>query len=240
MTSKRAASAAFLVVLASGCAAQHEESRNEAAPAAKPEYDAPLEEQVAAEPAAEPADDAEAGPRSLADIERELAANNAKLIDLGVELPGSRPADPKGGDTTGTKSTVTGTTGRSVSPSPAPDKPSTKPSGKPGKLEGEAKPSKRDKAGGKSKSKDELDSELGDGARPDAAKSAPRSPNDGGLDAAARCQLVCDLAAISCGLGDQICELADRHPDDPEYASACERANADCDAAKGACDACVE
>lgn len=243
MTSRLAAAAALVLALASGCAAQHEEaSRNEAAPATEREYEAPAEEQLAPGPTGS-ADDVQQAPRSLAEIELELATNNAKLRELGVELPSTAmPAealgDVRSGDATGTKTTTTGEAGRKTSPSTAPP-PGAQPSPKPSNFDRESKPPKRDKGGGKAK--DDAERGLaGGGERPDQAKAAPLSPADEGLDAAARCQQVCDLAAISCDLGDQICELADRHPDEPEYASACERANTDCEAAKEACDACVE
>jgi hypothetical protein len=222
---------AAVVLLASGCAARHEDKRSEAAPASERNYEAPDEEiRFAPEPAPadEQADDLADAPRSLDEIQRELAANNAKLRELGVALPGAKPTEAPAGGATGTKSSASGA-GRST-PSVAPA-----PAGKPGKSD--SKPPKRDKP--REKSKDEAKGGLadGDGLRPDAAKATPSTPT---LDAAARCQQVCDLAAISCGLGDQICELADRHSDDPDFVSACERANADCEAAKEACDACVE
>jgi hypothetical protein len=53
-----------------------------------------------------------------------------------------------------------------------------------------------------------------------------------------RCQRICDLAEATCGLADRICELASRHPDEVRYAVACERADAQCEAAADACTAC--
>ncbi|MFO7564245.1 MAG: hypothetical protein R6X02_16480 [Enhygromyxa sp.] len=225
---RSAACAAVVGLLASGCASKHEESsRQEAAPASERDYeaaptlDAEEEDRLAPEPT--PGAEGFAEPRSLEDIQRELAANNAKLRELGVELPGDRPADAPAGGATKSKSTTT------TAPSTPGDRSGAKPS-KPKAEEG--KPPRRDKSSGKKTISDDVGS-------PDPAKAAPRSPQ-GGLDAAARCEQVCDLAAISCGLGDQICELADRHPDESDYASACERANLDCEVAKEACDACVE
>lgn len=235
---RRSTCALMLAVLVSGCAAQHEEtSRKESAPASERDHDASNEEQFAPEPAAlaDAVDDEQ--PDGLEQIQRELAANNTRLRELGVDLPGDHPT----GGSTATKK-ATGEGGRSaVAPTPA-DEPApktAKPSErKPSKREGKGKDDAKGGAGAGTGAdaigpRADLDARSGR----DAAKSSPSSPT---LDAAARCQQVCDLAAIGCGLGDQICELADRHPDEPEYAAACERANADCEAAKEACHACAK
>jgi hypothetical protein len=76
--------------------------------------------------------------------------------------------------------------------------------------------------------------------KPAKASPAPTGVPDPDSGAVGRCQQICDLSGISCTLGDQICELAQRHPEEDDYVAACERAVADCDAAKEACDVCVE
>jgi hypothetical protein len=231
----------LLLALVSGCAAQHEEaSRAESPPAADREYeDAPADE-----PEATPTAAGEMPPPSLEQLQLELAANNAKLRDLGVVIPvelsveEQEPEEPDnkagGGDGRGA---ATGTT----APAGQPPKPTANPTKSDRDREEKKKP-RPDKAGDKTGAKAKDESRLDfhdDGAQPDAAKAAPPLVT-GQLDEAARCQQVCDLAAISCGLGDQICELADRHPGEQDYVSACERANVDCEAAKEACDACAE
>jgi hypothetical protein len=225
---RRSEALAAVLLLASACANQQEEAaRKESAPAAEQDFEAPSEEARFAPELPSPADDA--APRSLADIERERAANNAKLRQLGVALPGDHPVESAApsAETKPKKTTSKSTSGTPL-PGGQPSKADRNSSPKP------AKPSEKAKDEGKGGG-----DMIGDGVRPDAAKSTPLSPS-GGLDATARCEQVCDLAAISCGLGDQICELAERHEDDPTYAAACERAHADCDAAKDACDACAE
>jgi hypothetical protein len=195
-----------------------------------------------------PVDDQDAPP-SLEQLERELAANNAKLRELGVALSieqQARETGPAGTAVSKSKEAGGGDRKATGSVAPAPGGKATSKPSKSDKSEAEKKQPRRDKPADKSgaqpegEPKDEatLDWED-DGVRPDEAKAAPPSPSID-LDPEQRCEQVCDLAAISCGLGDQICELADRHPDETNYASACERANVDCEVAKEACDACAE
>lgn len=54
----------------------------------------------------------------------------------------------------------------------------------------------------------------------------------------ARCENICDLSTSICQLQDQICALAPRHPDEPRYLRACDRATVDCGFATEACHAC--
>ncbi|HVH98362.1 MAG TPA: hypothetical protein VM869_06620 [Enhygromyxa sp.] len=231
MSRSAIAGAALLLVLASGCVTSHEEAMH-----SEPASDRKLEE--APEPATEAVAPADAeAPRSLEELQLELAANNAKLRELGVELPVHSQDTAPEGEAAGT----TATPGKSKE-STADDR-NARPTVAPAPAEKQAtsKSPRRDKAGGaRPKPKDEaFDLEEGDEVRPDEAKAAPPSIANQ-LDPQQRCQQVCDLAEISCGLYYQICELADRHPDELDYASACERANADCEAANEACDACVE
>lgn len=223
--------AGSLLVLASGCATQHEEAaRSE--PASEHEH-----EELAAEPAAleasAPAEAEDAAARSFEQLQQELAVNHAKLRELGVVLDHqlAEPEPELGGasESQAKPSGKASSAGPKVAPAPGSKPSADKPAKSEKKLDNKQK---RDATRGKSK--DELDEDFG----PEAAKAAsPSASNE--LDPQARCQTICDLAAISCGLGDEICELADRHPDEPEYASACERANGDCEAAKEACDACA-
>lgn len=54
-----------------------------------------------------------------------------------------------------------------------------------------------------------------------------------------RCTTVCELSTAICGLQDRICELAPRHPGEPRYQAACQRAARDCEASQEACHACA-
>ncbi len=223
------------VAFVGGCAAYEEAPPAEADQVAveqdaEPKPEAPVE----ATPAAEPEPSFEA-------IERELAANNAKLRELGVPLGAAKPD-------TAAEEPGEPADAREPSTAPARDevaRPGSAPAGaqaKPKPSAPERKGSRRDKKG-TSKAKDADAGPLDDAvARPEPAKAAPLGPSagDGNLDAAARCEQICDLAGISCSLGEQICELAERHPEEDDYVAACERANSDCEAAKEACDACVE
>lgn len=195
--------------LASGCATQHEEVPNREA-----QFDA--EAKLAPEPEqpSEAAPEAEAteeqlAPRSLDEIERELALNNAKLRQLGVPLGINTKAEPSG---------EAGEARKQQTPKKEKD------------------PRRSAGPGPTSKSKGAHDP----APRPEQVKAVPLSPSDANpaQDAAGRCQRICELSAISCDLGDQICELADRHAQEQHYGSACERAISDCDVAKEACDAC--
>ncbi|MBL4687008.1 MAG: hypothetical protein JKY37_20600 [Nannocystaceae bacterium] len=53
-----------------------------------------------------------------------------------------------------------------------------------------------------------------------------------------RCARICALSEFSCALAQQVCELAAGHPDERRYGEVCERAQAQCEAASSACDAC--
>lgn len=68
--------------------------------------------------------------------------------------------------------------------------------------------------------------------------SAPASPGDAGAGPSRRCETICDLATSICDLRDNICALAPRHPDEPRYQLACDRAGQDCSLASEACHAC--
>jgi hypothetical protein len=55
---------------------------------------------------------------------------------------------------------------------------------------------------------------------------------------AERCETVCELASAICELETRICDMAPRHPEDPRYQAACERATDDCRTASEACQQC--
>jgi hypothetical protein len=236
-------------------------------PSASKSREAAAEQDALAEPGEEQADkvapaaapaaadlDAEGGVASLDEIQRRLAANNAKLRALGVDLEGRE--DPAGATSITTDRTGDGAGGKSgagissPTPKPAPggaasnETKQTSKDAKPKKSsprrDAPAKPTESKPSA--PKSEDAAADEITGGSRAEPAKSTPLGPAGDNRDqgAVGRCQQICDLSEISCGLGDQICELAERHPDDTDYAEACERANDDCDAAKEACDACTE
>jgi hypothetical protein len=241
-------------VLAGGCAAQHEEGlRSEARYESEAPPDATFEQ-------AAPAEEEEEQAVSLAHMQRELAANNAKLRELGVELPGSpvarEDAEPDadlarptpGGAGAGVKGERIGDLGElgggakgSAGAGTASKSSTSKPTAASRERADKKKPSKDKTAA------DHVPSEPGagkagdgDGVRPEPAKATPISPTVGQHGDAGRCQQICELAEITCEIGGQICELADRHVGEPEYGLACVRASDDCDAAKEACDACIE
>lgn len=54
-----------------------------------------------------------------------------------------------------------------------------------------------------------------------------------------RCMTVCDLSTSICQLQDRICDLAPRHPNEPRYQAACERAARDCQSSQEACHDCA-
>jgi hypothetical protein len=221
---------AFALALSTiACAAQHEEGMPGDFQSYEPAGDPGSE--VAAEAPAEPmAAEPEGSPeRDLDQMQRELAANEAKLRALGVAVPGLE-AEPRAEDANdaSTKPTTT----RSAEDKPAPGaqpKPSKGTKSKQDKHEREDRPSQPSKAPNIQ------------GIAGDQAKATPLSP-DGDpreQDAAGRCLMICDLSQITCELNTSICELADRHPDEDDYRSACERAAEDCEVAEEACHACV-
>jgi hypothetical protein len=234
-------SLAFL--LAVGCAMSPEESTG-----AQPESEAAQDEPAQVTEVAPPAPTAAGEPveRSLADLQLELSNNEAKLQALGVQLPvrtisggdgalGAEKPEPaqerKPAADNVTPRDAGGATPKSEKrPSPAPS--SREDADTKGKEGRRPKPKKSDTT-----------SVPGGFAPPppEEAKSTPLSPNEQPqLDAATRCAQVCSLSDITCELGVQICELAQRHADNEEYEQACVRATEDCDAAQEACDACTQ
>ena len=180
----------------------------EAAPAPEPAPKAELEAEAASE-------EAEAPLRDLADIERELAANQARLRALGV-LPGDGEGTTK----------------------PTEPPPESKPKGdRPAKPS--AQPSKPGKKGKPKKSPDTTGSAGAAPSMRDEAKATGPLPNTG-TDAIDRCESICALSQGTCELRVAICELADRHDEEDDYRSACDRAGEDCDVAEEACRACAE
>lgn len=204
----------------------------------------------------EPAVEGEASPeRSLGELERELAENEARLRALGVELPVVALAQDEPAETTATPGPREKDTrsreakprrGGGKKPQAQPgSRPSAPPSG--GGAGGGAKSSGDlvDDIGSGNADEDRADKKKGDGRfaqpPPDPAKAAPR-PDDVAppLDAAGRCVQICELSEITCELSVQVCELAARHDDEDDYRIACERAVDDCEVAQEACDECAQ
>jgi hypothetical protein len=232
----------LLVTLPLGCAAQYEEPAGTQPDSAREQA---VEPEAAAmddeAPTAVRTEQSELGNlanRSLAEIELELASNEAKLRALGVELPsravagelvpGPEPAQPGGGGTT--------------SSAKADARPSTSPAPKP-EPDSATKQGRRDKPAKQKKTETAVDADRFANpppGEPEEAKATPLSPTEQPkLDAATRCIQVCELSEITCELGVQICELAQRHAGNEDYEQACARATDDCDAAQEACDVCA-
>jgi hypothetical protein len=194
-------------------------------------------------------------PRDLDQLERELAANEEKLRQLGVAIVATGSfADGEGSPTDTPAKDVDEVRPDSPTPDPkptqAPDGSSRTPDRKTGKAGGSKPNSKKeDKSktatipGGAGATGTKLIGELDDGdATPEPAKSiqAPPTTEKPTEQAEDRCPLICSLADSTCGLTDEICELAERHPDDDAYSIACERASGDCSLAREACLECVD
>lgn len=226
--------AAFgIASLGLACAKAPEQSApaDAAAPAS-----AELEQELEA-PAAEPAPaeerEAEAAAPGLEQLQRELAGKSSRLRALGVEMPtrikegaDAAPSEPAREE--------------SLEPPVTTKKEQRKRKGK-GKKNNEAgggKPSKQPSA--KPAGPDRLDDIAGGGGvAPDEAKSVRLSP-EGEPEEASACAQICALSQGTCELRGAICELAERHDDEPDYSSACERAEQDCVVAEEACRACSE
>jgi hypothetical protein len=234
------------LALALGCAAQYEEPTGN-----QPDQPDMAREQVGApDPAAmEPTAVEQQSERSLQDFQLELASNEARLRALGVQLP-SRGITGGDADLGGEKAELAPTTtelpGGSAGTTSTPDaRPSTAPKPEPVAPAKESKPAgssredRKDKPKKKAKNDDAVSERFAQ-PPPEQAKSTPLSPTDQPqLDAATRCIQVCELSEITCELGVQICELAQRHAGDQDYEQACARATEDCDAAQEACDVCA-
>lgn len=70
------------------------------------------------------------------------------------------------------------------------------------------------------------------------APTAPAAAAGGDAGPLHRCETICDLSSSICQLRDNICALAPRHPDEPRYQAACQRATEDCTISTEACHAC--
>ena len=71
-------------------------------------------------------------------------------------------------------------------------------------------------------------------------EAAPAAQKRGVLEGRERCEMICDLAGMTCELEAKICRLAADHPGEARYENACARATADCDVAEAACRECAE
>jgi hypothetical protein len=234
----------LVLTLALGCAAQYEEPAGTAPDNAREQVGTP--EAAAMEPTA-----VERPERSLDDFRLELASNEAKLRALGVELPSRTvtggDADLGNAEFGGEKTEKyapepTGSGGAGTTATPEDVRPTTAPRPEPvapgkGVKSGPTKQGRRD---AKKKTEDTAGSDRFTQPPPDEAKATPLTPTEQPqLDAATRCIQVCELSEITCELGVQICELAQRHAGDQDYEQACARATEDCDAAQEACDVCA-
>lgn len=80
---------------------------------------------------------------------------------------------------------------------------------------------------------------------PTASKSATPTAKSRKKEAATRadegdaCLMICDIAAATCDLEQKICDLAARHPADARYAQVCARARDDCHFASRSCEGCA-
>ena len=54
------------------------------------------------------------------------------------------------------------------------------------------------------------------------------------------CEDLCSLATSICGIKEKLCNLADRHPNDPSYTNLCREAKQECGDSQDACIQCVE
>jgi hypothetical protein len=201
---------------------------------------------------AQPARAEEEPIRELAELELELSSNETKLRQLGVPITAT-VLDPAGVDgefepnedvvspaEPGKAETVGGATRYAPPP---------KDRGKDKKATGTTT-TKQDKAGGAGSApgtspspapvKPDADASMGGDAARDEAKSIQNPPSDRPTEQSEeRCPLICSLADSTCDLTDEICSLADRHPDDDAYSLACDRASNDCKLAREACLECL-
>lgn len=75
--------------------------------------------------------------------------------------------------------------------------------------------------------------------QPAEAGEIERQRMKAGPAPADRCTTVCELTTSICQLREQICAMAPRHPGEPRYEAACQRASQDCEIATEACHACT-
>lgn len=167
---------------------------------------------------------------NIAAIESELAANQARLESQGVVLtPPATPVedqvvtDDEGGDATSPEPAVSPPPEPEPEPAPAPD-PTDAPTLASEEADDEAP---------------ELESARSRDYR-SSRKERKKSRRSANRDERTRCERICDLSDNTCDLADKICALADEHVDDVRYEDACDRAEAQCEAATDACTNCED
>ncbi|HWB74841.1 MAG TPA: hypothetical protein VG755_07790 [Nannocystaceae bacterium] len=74
--------------------------------------------------------------------------------------------------------------------------------------------------------------------KPEPATETETSATSASTRANDRCEQICELAEVACGLQEQICTLAESHVGEPRYEDACWRARDQCDVGQDACAAC--
>ncbi len=200
----------------------------------EPDANSASREAEAAPSAAAERANASAPVRDFAQLQRELASNEAELRQLGVLVatvadsePKPEPTEESGmGGRSETKKAKTSTTAKKAHPSK------------------DARDAKQAEGGvpGSSPARPSAEPGMAGGdAILEPAKSVQGRPTDQLAKQVQedRCPRICSLSGSTCELTEEICELADRHTDDDTYSMACERANNDCKQAQEACLECL-
>ncbi|NVB38904.1 hypothetical protein G6O69_13765 [Pseudenhygromyxa sp. WMMC2535] len=222
------------------CAASPEQSAEAERQSAPPPSDIPSE--PSAEPMDAPAEAAaaEESAPGLDDFERRLASNRAELSRLGVRFADPDPdPDAAAAADAEPESELDLDAAEELEAAPSPSAGGGSP----------AKPSTKSKS--KSTSTSSKGKGKGSSGRASASPDAKEAPEQAKAvqgppiateleDAAGRCESICSLGQVTCELSDSICALAERHTDEDDYQSACERAVGDCQVAKEACDGCED
>jgi len=168
---------------------------------------------------------------SLAEIEAELERNGEVLADAGIVVAAlSEPPSPE----------IRGDGGEEIADEPdEPDEPDDVEELRYQDVEPTAKASPEPAPMADDRDDyAETEAESGDSRRRE--RSSTRRSRRNRKDTSTHCDRVCDLAEVTCDLEVQICDLALRHPDEPRYGQACQRAELQCLAADEACQACED
>ncbi|HWB74843.1 MAG TPA: hypothetical protein VG755_07800 [Nannocystaceae bacterium] len=150
----------------------------------------------------------------LGDAESRIADNAARMRALGIELAETRD-DAKKPDTS-----------RDIQPTTVEP---TKPASDPRIEKGRRRPSDDPRP------PQTTPTTPPEPVKPQPGNEPPATKQTGEDD---RCEQICELADVACGLEAQVCRLADLHVGAPRYEDACWRARDQCERGRDACDEC--
>jgi hypothetical protein len=179
---------------------------------------------------------------TLAEIEAELARNDAVLAGEGIMVAVAPTIAPPDGPGMEVVPPVTEPEGETTDPEPGVDiddgsEPGEDPEISPPEPMPTARPEPQPVYGG---AEEPMETSVAPDSAAERRVGKRRLSSRSRREANSRCDRLCGLAEATCELETQICELSARHPGEPRYQQACLRAEQQCIAASDACQRCEE